>query len=251
MSSSKNPSILAAMGGITNGNFAKQCLIEGGAGMVTVGGYSVGREMIIASSKITQRGRDEFILHVGKEPNEILNETQQIQDFSRLIINLRIRNSDEANEFVRKFRDLISEEPIIEINAHCQQPEITRLGGGQSLLRRFDVLTEIIQAIQSKDFKISLKLRGNAINPNLLLSKVEKWHINFIHIDSYKNGIIGTDLALLEVYTTETDVPIIGNNSIVDFTSAQAVLTTGAHYFSIARAARNNPNIFKEILKHF
>ena len=251
MPSSRNPSVLAAMAGITNGDFAKQCLIEGGAGMVTIGGYPIGKEMIIASSKIAQRGREEFILHFGKEDVEILNETHGLQDLSRLIVNIRVKSPKEASRFAQNFHDLLLEEPIIEINAHCRQPEVTKLGGGQSLLQRFDVLTEIICAFQFRNFKISLKLRGNAINPQALIPQVEKWQVDFLHIDAYKDGIMGTDLDLLEFYSARTNIPIIGNNSVVDFRSAQAILNTGVNYFSVARAARNDPNIFKTILKHF
>ncbi|MFW9904561.1 MAG: tRNA-dihydrouridine synthase [Candidatus Thorarchaeota archaeon] len=251
MANSRNPSILAAMAGVTNGDFAKQCLIEGGAGMVTIGGYPIGREMIIASSKIAQRGRKEFILHVGREADEILNETHKIPDLSRLITNLRINSAKEANHIACEFENQLSEKPIIEINAHCQQPEITQFGGGQGLLQRFDVLADIISTFQSRNFKISLKIRGNAINPDFFIPKVNQWQIDFLHIDSYKNKTIGTDLDLLEEYTMKTNIPIIGNNSVVDITSAQAILTTGALYFSVARAARRNPNIFKALVKHF
>ena len=251
MSSFRNRSILAAMAGITSGDFAKQCLKKGGAGMVSIGGYPIGKEMIFASFKIAKRYREEFILHSGEEHNEILNEAKKIGDLSRLIINLRLNSSEEAYIFARNFRSVLSKKPIIEINAHCRQPEISQFGGGQNLLQRFDVLTDIIKAFQSESFEISLKFRGNAINPNLLIPQVEQWHLDFLHIDSYKEGTIGTDLDLLEVYTKKTDVPIIGNNSVVDFTSAQAILNTGAQYFSIARAARTNQKIFEDILKHF
>ncbi len=251
MGNSRNPSILAAMAGITNGDFAKQCLIEGEAGMVTIGGYPIGTEMIKASFKIAQRGRDEFILHVGKESDEIISEAHKIPDFSRLIINLRLNSSKEARKFTRNLGELISEKPILEINAHCRQSEITHLGGGQGLLQRFDVLTDIIKKFQSKDFKISLKIRGNAIKSNSIISQIKQWQLDFLHIDSYKNGTIGTDLVLLEEYTKETNIPIIGNNSVVDIASAQAILNTGARYFSIARAARSNPTIFRTLLKHF
>ncbi|MFX1515621.1 MAG: hypothetical protein ACFFC6_04870 [Promethearchaeota archaeon] len=251
MSSFRNPSILAAMAGITNGDFANQCLTEGGAGMVTVGGFPIGKEMILASSIIAQRGREEFILHEGEEHKEILKEIHTITDLSLLIINLRLNNSEEAKKFARNFGNLLPVKPTIEINAHCRQPEIIQFGGGQGLLQRFEVLSEIIKAFQSENFSISLKIRGNAINPNFLIPQVERWHINFLHIDSYKEGVIGTDLALLKFYTTKTNVPIIGNNSVVDYPSAQAILTTGVQYFSVARAARKNPEIFKGLLKPF
>lgn len=248
MGISRNPSVLAAMAGITNGDFAKNCL-DCGAGMVTIGGYPIGREMIRASVKVTQRGRKEFILPIGKEPDEISRETQKISSISNLIINLRLNNSKNALEFARKFENFNEKKPIIEINAHCRQREISQIGGGQGLLQRFDVLTEIINAFHSKDYLISLKLRGNAISPDILISQVDKWQLDFLHIDSYKIGGEGTDLVLLEHYVNAVNTPIIGNNSVVDIESAQAIMETGVQYFSIARGAKKNPSIFRTIVK--
>ncbi|MFX0119011.1 MAG: tRNA-dihydrouridine synthase [Promethearchaeota archaeon] len=248
-----NPSILAAMAGITNGDFANQCLSEGGAGRVTIGGYSIGKEMIMASNQILQRGREEFTLQVGKESSQILREANKISNFSQLIINLRLNNSENAGKFVRDFHDLSSrkENPILEINAHCQQPEVTQKGGGQGLLQRFDVLTDVIRVFQSKDFEVSLKIRGNAIDPDLFIPRVKQWQLDFLHIDSYKIGKKGTDLALLKHYKNNVNTPLIGNNSIVDKKSAQAVLNTGVQFFSVARAANNNPLLFHSLVKHF
>ena len=124
MGNSRNPSILAAMAGITNGDFAKRCLIESGVGKVTIGGYPIGKEMITASFKVAQRGRNEFILQVGKEPEEILNEAHKISNFSQLIINLRLNSVKDADNFARNLGSLLSERPLIEINAHCRQIEI-------------------------------------------------------------------------------------------------------------------------------
>lgn len=248
MGNFRNPSVLAAIAGITDGRFAKLCLLEGGVGMVTIGGYPIGREMITASIKVAQKGRKEFILNPGKEQNEILNEAYRISVFSSLIINLRLHNFKNAREFARNFEDLIPEKPIIEINAHCRQTEITQLGGGQGLLQRLNVLTDIIKAFQSKDFKVSLKIRGNAIDPELLIPRVNEWQLDFFHVDSYRTGKKGTDLVLLEHYAKEITTPLIGNNSVVNIESAQAILETGAQYFSVARAVRQNPSIFKTLM---
>ncbi len=251
MGNSKNSSALAAMAGITNGDFAKHCLINGGAGTVTIGGYPIGKDMVTASIKVAQRGRKEFILNLGKEADEIAREVNKIPFFSRLVINIRVSSSKETREFAQKFSDLLEERPIIEINAHCRQAEIVQKGGGQGLLKRFEVLMEIIEALRFNDFKISLKIRGNAVNSDVLIPKVNQWHLDFLHIDSYKIGEIGTDLTLLKHYARRINFPLIGNNSVVDLKSAQAVLNTGAKIFSVARAARENPLIFRTLIKHF
>lgn len=247
-----NPSVLAAMAGITNGDFSNHCLVEGGAGFVTIGGYSIGKEMIRASIKSKQRGRNEFILNYREEEKEIHHEISKISDSSRVIINLRVNTYFVAKNFAIRFRDLLNnDQPTLEINAHCRQTEIVEKGGGQGLLQRIDTLEKIVKAFQSEDFKVSLKIRGNTVPPSFLIPQIEKWHLDFLHIDSYKEGSSGTDLKLLNHYTKALDIAIIGNNSVIDLQSALAILNTGASYFSIARAAQRNPSIFSNLLKHF
>lgn len=247
----ENPSVLAAMAGITNGNFAKYCLIEGGAGMVTIGGYPIGEEMIISSVKAAQRGRREFILQIGKEESEILREAQKVPSLSRLIVNLRINNSKGARSFAHKFDELLEEKPLIEINAHCRQVEITQKGGGQSLLERLDVLENIIKGFYEKDFRTSVKIRSNAIQPDQLIPTINQWPVDFLHIDAYREGRSGTDLEMLEYYARRINTSIIGNNSVIDIQSARAILDCGVQLFSVARAAQKNPLIFRSLVKHF
>ncbi|MFX0207697.1 MAG: tRNA-dihydrouridine synthase [Candidatus Hodarchaeota archaeon] len=251
MKYSKNPSVLAAMTGITTGSFANKCLIHGGAGIVTIGGYPVGKEMILASKEAVQRGRMEFILRDGSEANEISKEALKVSDLSNLIINLRFNKIKDMKRFSSLLSNLLGEKPILELNAHCRQPEYVRRGGGQNLLKRLDTLNNLIKVCRSKDFRISLKIRGNSIVPDLLIPRIDQWHLDFLHIDSYQVGRDCTDLELLREYTQRINTPVIGNNSVVDFKSAKAILDAGAQLFSVARAAEKNPIIFKDIVKDF
>jgi TIM-barrel protein len=251
MKHSKNPSVLAAMAGITTGAFANKCLSYGGAGIVTIGGYPIGREMISASKEAVQRGRIEFILQNGNEANEIFKQATKVSELSNLIINLRFNKIEDVKRFSSLFSSLLGEKPILEINAHCRQPEYIRRGGGQNLLKRFNILTDLIKVCRSKDFRVSLKIRGNYIVPNLLIPRIDQWHLDFLHIDSYQAGKDCTDLELLKEYTQRINTPVIGNNSVVDSKSAKAILNTGAQLFSVARAAQKNPMIFKDLVKDF
>jgi TIM-barrel protein len=252
MSFTRNPSVLAAMAGITDGEFAKYFLEEGGAGYVTIGGYSIGKELAEASLESCRRGRSEFILQSNNESHEIFQEARKIKQFSRLFINLRINNHLNAKSFARNFADLSGNDlPTIEINAHCRQEEIMYHGGGQSLLRRMKELKKIIKAFQARDFNVSVKIRGNAISPQEIIPLINSWQVNYFHIDSYKAGKEETDLELLSLYSKTINTPIIGNNSIIDFNSARAVLNTGVSYYSIARATQKDRLVFKNILKKF
>ena len=240
--------VLAAMAGITNGEFAGRFFKTNQVGKVTIGGYPIGKDMIEAALFASRRGRTEFLLHEGKETPSIAQELEFITSPSDTIINLRINSLDDTNYFVKQLSSEIAFKPIIEINAHCQQHEFVAVGGGQSLTQRLVLLNQMIRIIQSLDFPISLKIRGNIVNVKSFSKSVNKWDLDYLHIDAYENGKQGTDLNLLKDFVDHCQVAVIGNNSVVDRKTAKHVLETGAKYFSIARAARNNNNIFGMIL---
>jgi TIM-barrel protein len=237
------------MGGITDPSFASSCL-DKGAGKVAIGGYPVGVEMVESCHQMIRRGRSEFILPIGKEAKNICELVQSFRDNSNLtsvMINLRFNNPSNAQTFAEEFSSLMTERPVIEINAHCRQPEVTNYGGGQALLHRKEVLKNIIEVFHAKDFPISLKFRGNAVSAKEFIPTVIQFPLEFLHIDSYRTGEVGTDLDLLSSYTQSTTIPLIGNNSINDRASAEAVLEAGATYFSLARAAERDPSIFQSL----
>ncbi len=251
MTDQNNRSILAAMAGYTDGSFAAKCLFEGGAGMVTLGGIPIGKSMIESSIKLIKRGRKEFLPHNGEEINFLNEELKHFPSLSSIILNLRLKHGIDAEYIASALYTEYSELPLVEINAHCRQKEVIELGGGQNLLARISELQMIIEAFYSKDFQISLKIRGNAIKPEKLIPEIKRWPLNYLHIDSYLEGIDGTDLNLITHYSNNIEIPIIGNNSVKDFKSAAAILSAGASFFSIARASLVNYKIFGQILKDF
>ncbi|MHA1974070.1 MAG: tRNA-dihydrouridine synthase [Candidatus Hodarchaeales archaeon] len=248
----RNPSMLSAMAGVTDGEFANYCLNEGKAGHVTIGGYSIGKKMIEASNLIMSRGREEFKVEYNKEIEVLSREIEKIGTPSSLFINLRFNSYEDAKRLANQLsKEHWGSRPIIEINAHCRQKEIAAVGGGEMLLTRKYDLNRIIAAFKAKDYRVSLKIRGNRVEPSKFLQEILINDIDFIHIDSYKLGKKGTDLNLLKEFTDRTDITIIGNNSIKDIKTANAVLEIGAQFFSIARAAKKDPLIFKKIIKYF
>jgi len=221
----RNPSMLSAMAGITDGDFANYCLKEGKAGYVTIGGYSIGKKMIEASNQIMNRGRNEFEVKYNKEINVLSREIGKIYNPSCLFVNLRLNRFDDAKRLAEELsKGHYGSEPIIEINAHCRQKEIREMGGGEALLTRKTELKRIITVFKSRDYRVSLKIRGNKVEPSSFLREINDYGLNFLHIDSYRLGEEGTDLNLLKEFKDKTDITIIGNNSIKDIETAKAVL---------------------------
>ena len=243
--------ILAGMAGITNGEFAARFYDTGCLGKVTIGGYSIGKEMINAAVESTQRGRTEFVMQLGEEADYIAHELENITSISNTIVNVRINDPEDTKSFARELSERISSSPIIEVNAHCRQQEFVENGGGQSLIYRPEILSHVLSIFKSKDFTISLKIRGNTVDPRSFAQLVNNWGVDYLHVDSYQTGMAGTDLNLLTSFVRFSQTEVIGNNSVVDLESAEAILKTGVDYFSVARAAKKKNSFFCSLVKDF
>jgi len=222
------------MAGITNSEFVKK-LIPYGFDLVTIGGYNIDGPTIAAGEEILKRGRSEFkiaeeeiIDHIEKEVNDIKN------DFNVLIsANLRSTSVEPIIE-VSKIKNL----DLIEINCHCRQEEIVNINCGQSMMKNTSYLSNFLKEIVKKSkSKVSVKIRANVKGVDTLeLSKiVDSVNADFLHIDAMKPNYNHCDLDIVKEISDNTDISIIGNNSIVDLKSAKDMINAGASGISMAR----------------
>jgi TIM-barrel protein len=229
------------MAGITDGKFALK-LIPYGFDTVTIGGYNVDRATIDAGLKILKRGRNEFHIEekmlkesIEKEINIIKYKYPKI----KVSANLRATNPDSIID-ISKIKNL----DIIELNCHCRQEELLAIGCGQEMLASPEHLKEFIKKVAKKinnNQKLSVKIRANIPNiDTILIAKlIEESGADYLHIDAMKPGKSYADFKIIEKIKRETNIFIIGNNSITDIQSGKAMLNAGASGISIARAAIN------------
>lgn len=228
--------VLAPMAGITDAKFAIK-LIPYGFDTVSIGGYNTDKETIAAGEKIIKRGRKEFNYPkeeifeiIQKESNEIKNKFNNIN----LSANLRATNPEPLIE-ISKIANL----DIIEINCHCRQEELQNISCGQAMLKRPDLEDFIKEVVKKSKSKVSVKMRANIEgNNDLEIAKLlENCKIDYLHLDAMKPGIANADFELISQIANETQLHIIGNNSVNSNEQAQKILNSGAKSFSIARAA--------------
>lgn len=223
------------MAGITNAEFAMK-LIPYGFDTVTIGGYNTDNESIDACEKIIKRGRKEFNYPKEEVYSIIENEVNTIKDSFDVTVsaNLRGTTPDPLIE-ISKIPNL----DIIEINCHCRQEELVAVGCGQSMLLRPDLEDYIKEVVKKSDSKVSMKMRANVegVN-NLEIAKLaEDCGVDYLHIDAMKLGVRDADFDLIQKISNETNIFIIGNNSINSISQAEKMLNAGANGISIARAA--------------
>lgn len=229
--------VLAPMAGITDGLFCSK-LAPKGFDMVTMGGYNIDALTIDAGKRIIQRGRSEFDIPLYDISNHIKQQIKIIREHNSwkglISVNLRSTTLSPIID--------ISKLPgvdVVEINAHCRQPEIMELGCGQSLLNNPDKLykftSEVVNNVQSR---VSVKIRANVPGTDILaVSKlIQDAGADFLHVDAMKPDHPHADYNIISAIKDVTDIFLIGNNSIKDGESANKMISAGADGFSIARA---------------
>lgn len=228
------------MAGITDGKFALK-LIPYGFDTVTIGGYNVDGPTIAAGKKILERGRNEFNILEEKLIPTIQNEVNQIKDtYPEVQVSANLRST--TPEAIINISNNIRKLDIIEINCHCRQEELLKIGCGQSKLHNLKKLNEFIQEIvknKSTKQKISVKIRANVENLDTvkIAKTIEKSGADYLHIDAMKPGKAHADLEIIKKIANENKIFIIGNNSIVDIESGKKMIAAGASGISIGRAA--------------
>lgn len=223
------------MAGITDAEFLNK-VIPFGFDTATLGGYSLDAETIEASEKIIKRGRNEFhflpdeiIGHIKKEVNLIKKQHPDV----KVSVNVRSTTPQPIIE-VSKIDNL----DIVEINCHCRQEEILAIGCGQNMLKRGDLADYIKDVVDNASCEVSVKIRANVEGSDTLkIAKlIENAGADYLHIDAMKAGIFDADYDLLTEICSNTNIKVIGNNSIDSEQKIEKMLKTGVYGFSIARA---------------
>lgn len=223
------------MAGITDAEFLNK-VIPFGFDTATLGGYSLDAETIEASEKIIKRGRNEFhflqdeiIDHIKKEVNLIKKQHPDV----KVSVNVRSTTPQPIIE-VSKIDNL----DIVEINCHCRQEEILAIGCGQNMLKREDLADYIKDVVDNASCEVSVKIRANVEGSDTLkIAKlIENAGADYLHIDAMKAGIFDADYDLLTELCSNTNIKVIGNNSIDSEQKIEKMLKTGVYGFSIARA---------------
>ncbi|NYB51028.1 MAG: tRNA-dihydrouridine synthase [Methanobacteriaceae archaeon] len=228
------------MAGITDGDFCRK-LSTYGFDMVTLGGYNADAATIKAGSKILARGRLEFDIGEEELVNHIEEQTLLVKEGKSwdgmISVNLRSLTPEPIIE-ISKLENV----DVVEINAHCRQPEITDLGCGQALLENPSHLENFTRkVVQKSKCQVSVKIRANVpgVDDIRLAQVIENSGADYIHVDAMNPGFDTADYEIIKSIRKETSMFIIGNNSIRDLQSARKMLDAGADGISIARATMN------------
>ncbi len=223
------------MAGITNAEFLNKVILYG-FDVVTLGGYSLDEKTIQASQKIIERGRKEFHFELDEIIPHIENEVNNIKKIHpNVSVSANVRSvSPEPIIEASKIKNL----DIIELNCHCRQQEIISIGCGQEMLKRPDLDEFISQIVDNVKIKVSVKIRANinGIDTLDIAQIIEDAGADYLHLDAMNPNVFDADWKLLENVCENTNIKVIGNNSIDSTDKIKKMYQCGVYGFSIARA---------------
>ncbi|WP_292388352.1 methanogenesis marker 9 domain-containing protein [Methanosarcina sp. UBA5] len=236
----KNPIALAPMAGIVDSAFANQ--YASNAGLVILGAFNLDKASIAVASALVARGRKEFI---SDEPIELIKkEIRAVTSGSAVAVNVRSTTLEPLIEAAKVVKE---EGAILELNAHCRQPEMLEIGLGEALLHDLPRLSAWIRAIKETEVVLSVKVRANVVDDIELARLIDKAGADIIHVDAGMEGF-GVDLDAILNYRDATRLFLIGNNSVKDFEAAKEMFTRGADMVSAARGVLENSGLIHELV---
>ncbi len=122
---------------------------------------------------------------------------------------------------------------ILEINAHCRQPELCAAGCGETLLADLGRLRRYVAAAADAGAPVSVKVRAEVDGVALprIAARIERAGAEAIHVDAMDSESVIADVA------DAADLFVIANNGVRGRETAREYLRFGADAVSVGRAS--------------
>ena len=106
------------------------------------------------------------------------------------------------------------------------------------MLKRPDFKEYVSKVVCYADCEVSVKIRANVKGVDTLniAKTIEDAGADYLHIDAMSPGVNDADFNLIRKISNETNIFIIGNNSLDSRSQIKKMLNSGSSGFSIARA---------------
>lgn len=152
-----------------------------------------------------------------------------------------------------------SDASIIDINMGCPAPKITKNGEGSALMKRPDLVAQIVKAVVSVSEKpVTVKIRKgwddslvNAVEIAQIAQENGACAVS-VHGRTREQYYSGkADWNIIKQVKQAITIPVIGNGDIIGPKEAKRMLEeTGCDAIMIGRGAQGNPWIFEKINKY-
>jgi len=200
------------------------------AGAAFLGGIALDEPSREAARALVDRDRREFL---PDDPLSFIMEQLTLLDDVPIQsgVNVRATTVDPIREAAAI---CANHDAILEINAHCRQPELREIGCGESLLADSDRLPKYVEAAAAKGSIVSVKVRAEVEGVDLptVAQRIESAGADMIHVDAMDSE------AVIRKVADATDLFVIANNEVRDRASVVEYFRDGADAVSVGRPSR-------------
>lgn len=232
----ENNTILAPMAGVTDLPFRLLCK-EQGVGMTCT-------EMVSAKALSFHNKNTEPLMETSSEERPV---------------SLQLFGSDP--DIISEMAAYIEERPfdILDINMGCPVPKIAGNGEGSALMQNPKLVGEIVsKTVKAIRKPVTIKIRKGFTEQNVNAVEIAKVaeaagaSAIAIHARTREQYYAGeADWDIIRQVKEAVRIPVIGNGDVDSAQKAAKLLEeTGCDGIMVARAARGNPWIFREILTY-
>ena len=232
----KNNLVLAPMAGVTDLAYRPLCM-EMGAGMTVM-------EMVSAKA----------ILYNNRKTLDMLRV-----DESEHPVSLQLFGSEP--EILAEAAKKIADWPfdVLDINMGCPVPKVVNNGEGSALMKNPKLVGEIVEAlVKATDRPVTVKFRTGFDSEHLNACEIA--HVCeesgasavAVHGRTREQMYMGeADWEMIRKVKESVSIPVFGNGDLRSGRDVERMFEqTGCDGFMVARAARGNPWVFKEILDY-
>ncbi|MBR5315765.1 MAG: tRNA dihydrouridine synthase DusB [Firmicutes bacterium] len=229
----ENPFLLAPLAGITDAPTRKICR-EMGAALV----YS---EMVSGKGLYYKDKKTDQLLHIDEDEKPV---AFQVFGSEPDILAYTARELDSRDN------------AILDINMGCPVPKIVKNGEGSALLKRVDLVYDLICAMVKNTSKpVTAKIRigfdEKSLNAVEVAKAIEAGGASAVAVhgrtrEQYYSG--HADWSHIADVKQAVNIPVIGNGDVVDGPSAMRMFEeTDCDFIMVGRGALGNPWIFREM----
>ncbi|MFA9517823.1 tRNA-dihydrouridine synthase [Halopenitus sp. H-Gu1] len=207
-------------------------------GCAFLGGIALDPASRSAARDLVDRDREEFL---PADPIAFVDaQLEALADADvRPGINVRSATIDPIYEVARR---CVDHGAILEINAHCRQPELCAVGCGESLLADLDRLSRYVEAASEPGATVSVKVRAEVPEVDLaeVATAIETAGAEIMHVDA-----MDTEGVIADV-DRAADLWIIANNEVRDHGTVREYLEYGADAVSVGRPS-GDPAVLERV----
>ena len=228
---------LGPMAGVSDLPFRRLCKEMGASLLVT--------EMVSAKAIYFKNKNTEPLMKIDKDEHPVALQLFGSDPDIIALIAAQIENRDFD---------------IFDFNMGCPVPKIVNNGEGSALMKNPKLVEEILsKLVKSVKKPVTLKIRKGFSEDNINAVEIAKIAeasgVSAIAVhartrEQYYSG--NADWSIIKAVKSAVNIPVIGNGDVTDGKSAEEMYEyTGCDGIMIARAARGNPWIFREIRDYF